>query len=155
MAHSPVPLAIIVAFLGLFLGGAVVGDALAGVFAPDSWIAEAVGFFTLPIAFAAGLQAWYGLALLRLIPRVFGNLRGSRSRTARSRQGASASIPGAFVFLPLGSVAGATAGVVVGLASPTHPAWLVALVYWIVGTAYGALAWGLARRGFLTPPEST
>jgi hypothetical protein len=155
MAASPVPLAIIAAFLGLFLGGAAVGGALAGALAPGSWIAEAVGFFTLPIAFAAGLQAWYGLALLRLIPRVFGSLLGLRPQAARSRQGASANIPGAFVFLPLGSVAGATAGIVVGLASPTHPAWLVALVFWIVGTGYGALAWGLARGGFLTPPEST
>jgi hypothetical protein len=155
MPHSPAPLGIMAAFLGLFLGGAAVGGALARVFAPTSWIAEAVGFFTLPIAFAAGLQAWYGLALLHLIPRVFGSLRGLRPQAARSRPGASASIPGAFVFLPLSSVVGAIAGIAVGLASPTHPAWLVALVYWIVGTGYGALAWGLARGGFLTPPEST
>jgi hypothetical protein len=43
---------------------------------------------------------------------------------------------------------------VVGLASSTHPAWLVALVYWLVGTGHGALAWRLARRGVLMPPES-
>lgn len=63
-------------------------------------------------------------------------------------------IPGSLVFLPLGSVAGAAAGMVVGLASSTHPAWLVALVYWLVGTGHGALAWRLARRGVLMPPES-
>jgi hypothetical protein len=151
MPHSPIPLAII----ALFLGGAAVGGTLAGAFAPGSWISEVVGFFALPLAFAAGLQAWYGLALLRLIPRVLGSLRGLRPQAARSRAGASASIPGSFVFVPLSSVAGAIAGIVVGLASPTHPAWLVALVCWIVGTGYGALAWGLARGGFLTPPEST
>ncbi|CAN5891022.1 hypothetical protein BH24GEM1_BH24GEM1_13280 [soil metagenome] len=32
--------------------------------------------------------------------------------------------------------------------------WLVALVYWLVGTVYGLVAWQLARRGFLLPPES-
>lgn len=153
--NSPAPLAIIAAFLGLFLGGAAAGGALAGAFAPGSWIAEVVGFFALPLAFAAGLQAWYGLALLSLIPRFLGWLRGSRPLPVRRRQSASSSIPGSFVFLPLGSVAGATAGIVVGLASSTHPGWLVALVYWIVGTGHGALAWRLAHRGFLIPPEST
>jgi hypothetical protein len=43
---------------------------------------------------------------------------------------------------------------VAGLASPTQPAWLVALVYWLVGTAHGVLGWRLARRGVLLPPES-
>lgn len=154
MPHSLVPLAIIAAFLGLFLGGAAVGGALAAAFAPGSWVAEVVSFFALPLAFAAGLQAWYGLALLHLIPRVLGSLRGSRPQAARSRPGASARPLGSFVFLPFSSVAGATAGIVVGLASPTHSGWLVALVYWIVGTGHGALAWGLARGGFLSPPES-
>jgi hypothetical protein len=155
MPTAPVPLAIIAAFLGLFLGGAAVGGGLAGAFAPGSWIAAVAGFFALPLAFAGGLQGWYGLALLSLIPRLLGRLRSLRPPPARSGQAARASIPGSFVFLPLSSVAGATAGIVVGLASSTHPAWLVALVYWIVGTGHGALAWRLARGGYLIPPESS
>ncbi len=153
MPTAPAPLAIIAAYLGLFLGGAAVGGALAGAFAPGSWIATGVGFFALPVAFAGGLQGWYGLALLSLIPRLLGWHRGLESRPAPSRP-AQAGVPGSFVFLPLSSVAGATAGIVVGLVSFTHPAWLVALVYWIVGTGHGVLAWRLARGGYLTPPES-
>jgi hypothetical protein len=147
-------LAIIAAFIGMFLGGAAMGAALAEAFAPDSWIAAVAGFFALPLAFAAGMQAWYGLALLSLIPRLLGRVWGLQARPASSGQVPRASIPGSFVFLPLGSVAGAAAGMVVGLASSTHPAWLVALVYWLVGTSHGALAWRLARGGVLLPPES-
>jgi hypothetical protein len=112
------------------------------------------GFFALPVAFAIGLQTWYGLALLSVIPRVFERLRGVSPRSAPSEPTTRPSIPGSFVFLPLGSVAGVTAGIVVGIASSTFPAWLIALVYWMVGTAHGALAWRLARGGYLVPPES-
>jgi hypothetical protein len=152
--HPPGPLAIIAAYLALFAGGAAAGGALAEVFAPDSWIAEAAGFFALPLAFVAGLQAWYGLALFGVMLRLFGRLWGSRDRAARHQPGGKESLPGAFVFLPFASVAGAAAGIVVGVASPVHAVWLVAMVYWFVGTGHGALAWGLARRGLLTPPES-
>ena len=147
-------LAILAAFVGLFLGGAAIGGALAEAFAPGSWIAAVAGFFALPLAFAAAMQAWYGLALLSLIPRLLGRMRGLQTRAAPSGPPPSASIPGSFVFLPLGSVAGAAAGMVVGLASSTHSVWLVALVYWLVGTGHGALAWRLARGGVLIPPES-
>jgi hypothetical protein len=51
-------------------------------------------------------------------------------------------------------MAGLVSGLVVGIMSPTHPAWLVALLYWLVGTGHGALAWRLARMGVLIPPES-
>jgi hypothetical protein len=127
---------------------------LAEAFAPGSWIAAVAGFFALPLAFAGGLQGWYGLALLSLLPRLLGRLRGLPSAPAPGGLAARPSIPGSFVFLPFSSVAGAAAGIVVGLASATHPAWLVALVYWIVGTSHGALAWHLARGGYLIPPES-
>ena len=127
---------------------------MAEAFAPGSWIAAVAGFFALPLAFAAGMQAWYGLALLSLIPRLLGRVRGLQAGPAPSGEAPSRSIPGSFVFLPLGSVAGAAAGIVVGLASSAHPTWLVALVYWLVGTGHGAAAWRLARGGVLIPPES-
>ena len=44
------------AFVGLFLGSAAVGSGLARMLAPGSWLAEAVSFFALPVAFATGLQ---------------------------------------------------------------------------------------------------
>ena len=148
----PAPLALAGALIGLFLGGALVGGALAAAFAPGSWLAEVVGFFALPLAFAAGLQAWYGLALLSLIPRVLTRLRGREPGGVPARY--AGGLPGSSVFLPFGSVAGGVAGLLVGLLSVTHPVWLVALAYWAVGTAHGALAWRLARAGLLTPPES-
>jgi hypothetical protein len=154
MPTSPPTFATIAAFLGLFLGGAAIGGGLAGAFAAGSWIAAVAGFFALPLAFAGGLQAWYGLALLILVPRVLGNLLGLSSAPVPRGPAARPSIPGSFVFLPFSSVAGAAAGIVVGLASSTHPAWVVAVVYWIVGTAHGAFAWRLARGGYLMPPES-
>lgn len=154
MPAAPSTLATIAAFTGLFLGGGALGGALADAFAPESWIASVAGFFALPLAFAFGMQAWYGLALLSLVPRLLGMLWRAEPRPAPSGQIRGAGIPGSFVFLPLSSVAGAAAGIVVGLVSSTYPAWLVALVFWLVGTGHGALTWRLARGGVLIPPES-
>jgi hypothetical protein len=144
----------VVAYATLFLGGGVVGLAMAEVLAPGSWLAQAVSFFALPVAFASSLQMWYGLALLSVIPRLFALLRGSRVVVARSAQIGPPGLPGSFVFLPIGSAVGALAGVLVGILSPTRSVWLVAPVYWLVGTAHGLLAWRLARAGYLFPPET-
>lgn len=152
MPGSPSSIPILAAFLGLFLGGAAIGLVLASAMAPNSWLAEVVSFFALPIVFAAGLQAWYGLALFSLIPRLLG-WRGAGALAASSELRATP-LPGSLVFVPIGSGAGGIAGLVVGLASSSHSVWLVARVYWLVGTVYGLVAWQLARRGFLLPPES-
>lgn len=151
MSASPGTWLVVAAFGILFLGGAVAGLGLAAWLAPGSWLAEAVGLLALPVAFALGLQAWYGLALLGLIPRLLGRLRSSD--TAPVRPAASA-IPGSMIFLPISSGVGALSGLLVGLVSPTQPVWLVAAVYWVVGTAHGTLGWQLARRGWLMPPDS-
>ncbi|HUF35999.1 MAG TPA: hypothetical protein VMN37_08615 [Gemmatimonadales bacterium] len=107
------------------------------------------------MAFAVGLQAWYGLALLGLVAQLF---RGRRQRRGSIAGPAGPSgAPGLFgswVFLPLSSGAGAAAGVVAGLASPTQPAWFVALAYWLVGSLHGLVAWRLARRGYMQLPET-
>jgi hypothetical protein len=126
MIGSPAPVATISALLGLFLGGAAAGVGLAGTLASDSWLAETVSFFALPVAFAAGLQAWYGLALLSLVARLLRWLSGSSPPPAGGRR-VSPGLSGSLVFLPLSSGAGAGAGL---------------------------LAWRLARRGVLLPPES-
>ena len=93
------------------------------------------------------------LALLSLIPQVVRLLL--RSQTGRSRPLTGAPISGAGAFVPIASGIGAAVGLVVGWLSPTHPVWLVALVYWVVGSLYGLLAWRLARAGLLMPPEGT
>jgi hypothetical protein len=102
----------------------------------------------LPVAFALGLQLWFGLALLSVIPRLLGRGRGRRPASP------VAGLPGGFVFLPLSSLAGALAGLATGMLSRTQPFWWVALLWWGVGTLHGLLAWRLARTGFLLPPES-
>jgi hypothetical protein len=142
------------ALLGLFLGGAGAGLGLAMALAPDSWFAETGSFFALPMAFAAGLQLWYGLALFSLIPRLFRWVSNWNSPPTEGRPAAGQGLPGSFVFLPLSSAAGALAGVVAGLVSSTSPVWFVVLAYWLVGTVHGLLAWRLARAGVLLPPES-
>lgn len=141
------------AMFGLFLGGGGIGLWLADVLAPGSRAAQAVSFFALPLAFAAGLQLWYGLALLSVVPRLLGFGR-SRPRPRPSGSAVRPDLPGSVVFVPLSSGIAAIAGIVVGLLSPTEAAWLVALVYWLAGTAHGLVAWRLARRGVLLPPES-
>jgi hypothetical protein len=154
MSTSPGPVTSFSVLLGLFLGGAAAGGCLSGTLAADSRLAEVVSFFALPLAFAAGLQAWYGLALISLIPRLFRWVSGSGSPRAGRRQGERRRLPGSFVFLPLSSGAGALAGIVVGLVSSTHPVWVIVLVYWLVGSVHGLLAWRLARGGVLLPPEN-
>ena len=143
-------LPLIVALLGLFLGSGGVGVWLAKTLAPGSFVAEAVSLFALPVAFALGLQAWYGFAIVGAVWRLI--RLGSRRAAARAARGPS--LPGGFVFLPISSTIGATAGLIVGLLSPTQSALLVAAIYWFAGTLHGFLAWRLARAGVLVPPES-
>lgn len=146
------PLGIAVTFFGLFIGGAAVGVWLARVLAPGSWWAEALSGFALPVAFAMGLQAWYGLALLGVVLRLLRLL--FRSERSEARPFAQTPIPGAFAFLPIASGIGTAVGVLVGWLSATHSVWTVTPIYWAVGTLYGLLAWRLARAGFLMPPDS-
>jgi hypothetical protein len=56
--------------------------------------------------------------------------------------------------LPISSAVALAGGIVVGFFSVTHEVWFVALVYWMVGTAYGAILWFLARIGYLPFPDS-
>jgi hypothetical protein len=152
-ANRPHPrggaLALIAALLALFPGSAALGAGLAEWLAPGSWVAQIAGFFALPLAFAAGLQMWIGVAIFGAIVRLL--IRG-RSAAAMERTGAS--LPGSFVFFPLSSGAGLLAGVVVGLV-PAAESWPGAVaVFWLVGTLHGWVAWRLARSGVLVPPDS-
>jgi hypothetical protein len=147
---KPSPLSIACAFFGLFVGGALVGLGLARLLAPKSWWADALSGFALPLAFALSLQAWFGLALLSLIPRLVRRLLG---RHPAGSPPPPPSIPGASAFVPISSAMGLVVGIAVGWLSATHAWWLVASVYWLVGTFYGLFAWRLARAGLLLPPE--
>ena len=153
MTKEPGALAMIAALFGLFLGGGAIGLVLASTFAPGSMVANAVSFFALPLAFAVGLQMWYGLALLHAVVRLLGMRR--TPHVPRENRTRASGLAGSFVFLPLSSAAGATAGAVVGLLPTARSGLLAWLVYWAVGTIHGMLAWRLARAGVLMPPEST
>ena len=145
------------AFAGLFLGGGAIGDVLARTLAPGSFVAEAVSFFALPVAFAVSLQMWYGLALLSIVPRllamVAGRARVTRPSASDRRPAPMAGLPGAFVFFPVSTAAGATAGTITGLLSP-FPMLFVAPLYTCIGALHGFIAWRLARAGYLMPPET-
>lgn len=142
------------AFLALFPGSAAAGVGLARILAPGSWLAEAVSFLALPLAFAAGLQAWYGLALFGMILRLLRLGGGAAAVSPGARQAARVRLPGAFVFLPLSTGAGVLAGILVGLISAAHSGWLVVTVYGLAGAVHGLLAWRLAHTGVLLPPDS-
>ena len=151
MQASPSPLGIACAFFGLFIGGVLAGLGLARLLAPGSWWADALSVFALPLAFALSLQAWFGLGLLSLIPRLVRWLLG---RDPAGSAPPRPSIPGAVAFVPISSAMGLVVGIVVGSLSATRALWLVASVYWLVGTLYGLLPWRLGRAGLLMPPES-
>ena len=148
-AREPSALALGASLIVLFLGGAAIGVTLADTFAPDSFIADVVSFFALPVAFVLGMQVWMGVALFRAIVVFIGRRHRPRSRPRSPR----APLPGSLVFLPISSAAGAIAGMIVGLLSTAYSGWLAWLVYWTVGTAHGFTAWRLARAGYLMPPE--
>lgn len=140
-------LPMVVALAVLFFGGAAVGDWLARTFAPGSWLAEAVGFLALPVAFALSLQAWYGLALFGMLARLLtGRLASAPSRGAQ--------LPGSIVFLISSSLIGGSTGVLVGILSSTQPFWTVVFAFWTLGTVHGLAGWRLARAGVFMPPES-
>jgi hypothetical protein len=146
-------LSILASFMALFLGAGVLGLTLAETFAPESFLATFVSLFALPLAFGVGLQMWFGTALIGAIIRFVGS-RGRPAPASRTDVETVVAIPGSIVFLPISSVAGATAGIVVGLLSSTVSGWLVWLVYWAVGTIHGLASWRLARAGYLRPPDS-
>ena len=110
------PLPLILALLALFLGGAVIGVALARTFAPGPFLAEIVSFFALPVAFAFGLKAWFGLALAGAAIPVMGCVEAMLSSVKPGGQTPRRSLD-PLCFFPLSSGAGAAAGIVVAIVS--------------------------------------
>jgi hypothetical protein len=143
-------LALLAALAALFPGSAAIGVTLAEWLAPGSWVAQAAGFFALPIAFVTGLQMWIGVAIFSAIAR----LAFGRRFASPAAAGTRASVPGSFVFLPLSSGAGLLAGLIVGLVPAAESAMGACAVFWLAGTLHGWIAWRLARSGVLVPPES-
>jgi hypothetical protein len=142
--------ALIAALLVLFPGSAALGVTLAEWLAPGSWIAQIAGFFALPLAFVLGLQMWIGVAIFGAVVR----LLVSRSRPPRISDRDRIVLPGSFVFFPLSSGAGLLAGVITAIVPSASSAILAIAVFWLTGTLHGFVAWRLAKRGVLVPPDS-
>ncbi|HUP35758.1 MAG TPA: hypothetical protein VNC82_10005 [Candidatus Limnocylindria bacterium] len=148
-------LLVTIAVLALaFFGAAGLGLALTERVAPGSHVAALLSFLLLPAALILGFYAWLGVAVLIAAPRLVAALvrGGPRRPPIESHQ--TVVPPGEWIFLPIASGLALPAGLVVGMLSPDRAVWAVGLLYWAIGTAYGASLWGLARHGYLPFPDS-
>jgi len=153
--RAPRPTILIVLALAVALfGGAALGLGLAHVMAPRSIVADIVGFFVFPLAFALGWQAWIGLAIALSLPRLFRRLRRREDPEVEPDEdrAQAAELPGAGVFVPIAMGMGLGCGVLVGVVS-TWPLPAVLVAYTFGGLAYGLMLWWLANAGFLLWPE--
>jgi hypothetical protein len=144
-------LALLAALFALFPGSAALGVTLAEWLAPGSWIAQIAGFFALPLAFITGLQMWVGVAIVGAIVRL---LVSRRFPPRAAADDGRAGLPGSFIFFPISSAAGLLAGVIVALVPAAPSAVWAIVVFWLTGTLHGLVAWRLADRGVLVPPDS-
>jgi hypothetical protein len=135
-----------------FLGGPVIGLLLARAVAPDSFVAEAVGAFMLPLAFAGGMQLWLGAAIATAVVQLVRRV-ASGGPWRPSSEALVDVPPGAFAFVPVSTGAGMAGGLMVGFVSSSLPFLVCWQLYAAVGAAYGVAVWQLARAGYLPFPE--
>lgn len=128
----------------LFLGGGIAGSLLATALAPESWLAAFAGLFAFPLAFAAGMPCWLGLALLTA---AWGLVRRGPRKTRPHE------IPGGSIaFVPVAIGIAGAAGVVIGLCGSRLGFIATVALYLLLGITYGAACWRLARAGYLPFP---
>ena len=94
----------------------------------------------LPLALILGFQAWLGLAIIILLPGFFIRLLAGAPAAATTISDKAFVPPGSVVFVPIASSLGLGTGLVVGFLSDTYVSWVVAVTYWLVGTAYDFVA---------------
>ena len=153
--RAPRPAALIVLALAVALfGGAGLGLGLAHFMAPRSILADVVGFFLYPLAFALGWQAWIGLALMLSLPRLLRRMRrrDEPEDETEAHRTPAVVIPGAGIFVPIATGMGLAGGVLVGVVS-SWPLPVVLVTYTFGGLIYGLMLWWLANAGFLLWPE--
>jgi hypothetical protein len=145
------PVAQVLAVFGSFAAGPLIGVILGRAFAPGSLAADAAGAFALPLAFVAGMVAWFGLGFAHAVLHLLVWLVRREPREAlRARAGAIPTGYGAFV--PISIAAGAAAGLVTGIAAPGSFA-LPFLAWILAGAAYGFALRRLAALGYLPFPD--
>ena len=144
----------------LFFGGMYLGLFLAGILAPESDWAAAVGFFVLPLSFMVGWKAWYAAATAalgkRLLKALFQVLRGKGLQQAAQESLADLegqAPPGTNTFVMVSFSASLIAGGLIGLSPDAAglPQCLGVMV--AAGLGYGLLLRWLARAGYLPLPD--
>jgi len=143
----------------LFIGGMELGLLLAEWLAPGSWLAKAAGMFMLPLSLGLGMTAWYTIATTVILSKLA--MKFARRPDADFRAAAVDTLretvrkvpPGAFIFLPISLGVCFVAGVLMGLSPHARSLLLSVAVCTLLGAAYGATCWLLARGGHLPIPE--
>lgn len=149
--------------LAIVGGGALAGAAVAFVTAPRSSVAIAVGAVALPLAFGLGLSAWRGLLgawLMTILGRSMLRSRGDEDRfreeTKRAfggiREAGPGGLPFTWVFVPVATLVGIVAGLVLFLIERGTTA-LASVALPMAATAYGAVLRHLAREGRMPLPD--
>jgi hypothetical protein len=140
-------------FLGLFFGGGFGGALLARALAPDSDLAEFVGFLIFPSAFAVGILAWVGSSLPAAARRLMRLIRPSVPPHLFKEKNPTVTVPpGSFAFVPAALITCTLFGAVIAaLSTDLASGWVVCL-YALLGLGYGFICWKLAQAGFVGFP---
>jgi hypothetical protein len=140
-------------FLGLFFGGGYGGALLARALAPDSDLAEFVGFLIFPSAFAVGILAWVGASLPAAARRLMRLMRhNARPSSFGAESPPDTMPPRSFAFVPAALIICTVLGAVIAvLSTRLDPGWVICL-YAALGFGYGCICWKLAQAGLLGFP---
>lgn len=141
-------------FLVLFFGGSFAGEQLAGILAPDSLLAKAIGLFALPISMTLGLISWLGTAsLIALKRRMTRKDQRPKGQKEEYSWGKTTIPPGSRAFAIASIIPCVIVGALVGLLSTEYGFVRSFLSYVGMGIAYGWLCWKAAENGYLPFPN--
>lgn len=148
MAKLPPSLVTFLVTAGFFFGGAAIGTALAYWCAPNSAILAIVSFLTFPLAMFLGFPAWLGSAFVTFL------FQGIwQRRNAQQRNFAKLVPPGSWVFVPVAIAVFIPAALTAGFTAERMSFMGAAILYLVMGTAYGIGMWHSAKSGRLPFPE--
>jgi hypothetical protein len=149
--------------VGIVVGGALVGLAIAYGTAGGTPVAVFVGFMGLPVAFGLAMSAWramLGAWLAGNVGRALWRSRGDqallrdelgRSVSTARRRGLDG-LPGTWVFVPATSGVGLVAGAIMAVAAERNGL-LAGLLVLIASIGMGIVMRRLARSGWLRASE--
>lgn len=136
----------------VFLSGPPLGTYLSKSVAPDSVIADFVGFSMLPFALITGLQLWGLCADLKAIYHWVMRLsKKSRGQSSKSYSEQSGSVPsGSFLLIVYFTAVTTLAGLITTAVSTVEGGLgTILLKYALLGMIYGSVCWSLVCCGYL------